>query len=173
MAIVTFIFKGQPNTNYVFKSDLREDVSLVLKTGEQYTLDSSKLLFVPQELIEILDNDSGDGEDGKSAYQLAIESGFTGTLQEWLQSLTGTKGDKGDQGDIGPAGPQGQQGIQGPKGDKGDKGTTGSQGLQGLQGAQGPSGKSAYEIWLAQGNTGTEQDFLNSMKIILYKTFSS
>ena len=27
-----------------------------------------------------------------------------------------------------------------------------------------PRGKSAYEIWLDEGNTGTEQDFLDSLK---------
>ena len=27
----------------------------------------------------------------------------------------------------------------------------------------GVPGKSAYEVWLLQGNTGTEQDFLNSI----------
>lgn len=31
-------------------------------------------------------------------------------------------------------------------------------------GIAGSNGKSAYEIWLAQGNEGTEQDFLNSLK---------
>lgn len=39
--------------------------------------------------------------------------------------------------------------------------------LTGLMGAQGPAGangQSAYEIWLAQGNTGTQQDFLNSLQ---------
>ena len=30
---------------------------------------------------------------------------------------------------------------------------------EGQQGEQGEDGKSAYEIWLEQGNTGTEQDF--------------
>ena len=30
--------------------------------------------------------------------------------------------------------------------------------------AIGPPGKSAYEIWLEEGNTGTEQDFLDSLK---------
>lgn len=29
---------------------------------------------------------------------------------------------------------------------------------------QGAEGKSAYEVWLEQGNTGTEQDYLNSLK---------
>lgn len=29
------------------------------------------------------------GEDGKSAYQIAIENGFIGTESEWLESLKG------------------------------------------------------------------------------------
>lgn len=31
-------------------------------------------------------------------------------------------------------------------------------------GTEGKEGKSAYEIWLEQGNSGTEQDFLDSLK---------
>ncbi len=42
-----------------------------------------------------------DGEPGLSAYQVAIESGFVGTEQEWLASLKGEKGDKGDKGEKG------------------------------------------------------------------------
>ena len=42
--------------------------------------------------------------------------------------------------------------IKGEKGEKGDKGDTGA------------DGKSAYEIWLEQGNTGSEQDFLDWIK---------
>lgn len=42
---------------------------------------------------------------GKSAYQLAQENGFSGTLQEWLDSL---KGDPGPTGPQGPEGPPGQ-----------------------------------------------------------------
>lgn len=33
----------------------------------------------------------------------------------------------------------------------------------GPQGPAGPTGASAYQIWLAQGNTGTETDFLNAI----------
>lgn len=29
----------------------------------------------------------------------------------------------------------------------------------------GPRGKSAYDVWLDEGNTGTEQDFLDSLSI--------
>ena len=32
------------------------------------------------------------------------------------------------------------------------------------EGEKGEDGKSAYEIWLEQGNTGTEQDFLDSLR---------
>ena len=66
-----------------------------------------------------------DGEDGKSAYEIAVEHGYTGTEEEWLESLVG---------------PQGQQGVQGPKGDKGDIGATGATGPQGPQGEQGEQG---------------------------------
>ena len=31
------------------------------------------------------------------------------------------------------------------------------------KGDPGPAGESAYQVWLDQGNTGTEQDFLNSL----------
>lgn len=56
------------------------------------------------------------GKDGKSAYEIAVEQGFKGSVEEWLKSL------QGEPGVQGPQGPQGQQGIQGDKGDKGDKG---------------------------------------------------
>ena len=41
------------------------------------------------------------GGDGKSAYDIARELGYGGTKTQWLATL---KGDKGDKGDIGPAG---------------------------------------------------------------------
>lgn len=53
---------------------------------------------------------------------------------------------------------KGAKGDTGAKGEKGDKGDTGS------KGADGANGKSAYQIWLDAGNTGTEQDFLASLK---------
>ena len=38
------------------------------------------------------------GEDGKSAYQIAVENGFVGTEAEWIESLKGVKGDPGTDG---------------------------------------------------------------------------
>jgi hypothetical protein len=44
--------------------------------------------------------DKGDtGEQGLSAYQVAVNAGFSGSVSEWLESLVGAKGDKGDKGD--------------------------------------------------------------------------
>jgi len=55
--------------------------------------------------------DKGDtGATGKSAYELAVEAGFEGTLQEWLDSL------KGATGSIGETGSEGAQGLPGKDG---------------------------------------------------------
>lgn len=37
-------------------------------------------------------------EDGKSAYQIAVDNGFTGSEQEWLESLIGAQGPQGEAG---------------------------------------------------------------------------
>lgn len=50
------------------------------------------------------------GRTGKSAYDLAVEKGFDGSLSEWLESLRGKEGE------------QGEQGVPGEKGEKGDPG---------------------------------------------------
>ena len=47
----------------------------------------------------------GAGEPGKSAYEIAVEHGFEGDEQAWLESL------KGDKGDTGPQGPPGKDGF--------------------------------------------------------------
>ena len=38
---------------------------------------------------------------GKSAFEIAVINGFSGTEEEWLETLKGEKGDKGDIGDKG------------------------------------------------------------------------
>lgn len=70
------------------------------------------------------------GDNGKSAYQVAVDNGFVGTEQQWLASLKGDKGDKGDSGingksayqiavDNGFSGTE-TEWIESLKGDKGD-----------------------------------------------------
>ena len=46
-----------------------------------------------------------NGIDGRSAYQIAVDFGFTGSEDEWLASLVGP------QGDVGPRGQQGEPGV--------------------------------------------------------------
>ena len=87
-----------------------------------------------------------DGTDGKSAYQIWLDNGHSGTEEDFLNWLKGEKGDKGDTGAIGS------------QGDKGEKGDTGAAGKDGTD------GKSAYQIWLDNGHSGTEEDFLNWIK---------
>ena len=44
------------------------------------------------------------GADGKSAYEIAVEAGFEGSEEEWLDSLVGAMGPMGPQGPAGEAG---------------------------------------------------------------------
>ena len=44
------------------------------------------------------------GPAGKSAYQIALDAGFVGTEQAWLDSLKGADGIQGLQGPVGPQG---------------------------------------------------------------------
>ena len=43
------------------------------------------------------------GPEGKSAYEVAVEEGYTGTEEEWLASLVGPQGAQGIQGETGDA----------------------------------------------------------------------
>ncbi|AZJ44323.1 collagen-like protein [Bacillus velezensis] len=77
---------------------------------------------------------------GKSAYDIAVDNGFSGTVEEWLASLKGEKGEKGDTG------------------------ATGATGVKGATGAAGKDGKSAYELAVPQGFSGTLDEWLASLK---------
>ena len=74
------------------------------------------------------------GEDGKSAYEIAVENGFEGTEEEWLASLKGQDGEDGKDGAAGEKGDKGDAGEKGDQGDKGDKGDKGDPGEKGEQG---------------------------------------
>lgn len=68
---------------------------------------------------------------GKSAYELAVEKGYRGTLDEWLASLNGSNGDDGKSA-YELAVENGYQGteeewlasLKGSAGDQGDDGVT-------------------------------------------------
>ncbi len=103
------------------------------------------------------------GADGKSAYQVWLDAGNSGTQAQFLAAIRGEQGtagsagqngNDGNDGGIGPAGPAGPAGI-GIKGDKGDKGDTGDTGPAGPQGLQGPAGIGETGPAGAQGAAGT------------------
>lgn len=63
----------------------------------------------PAEIQRIVDeylaaHPPAPGEDGKSAYEIAVENGYLGTQAQWLESLQGEQGPHGDTGPQGPAG---------------------------------------------------------------------
>ncbi len=102
----------------------------------------AQLLAEMKKLLSEVQNGSNgtngkDGENGLSAYELAVQEGFTGSLAEWLNSLKGADG---------------KDGINGKDGADGRNGTDGKGGL------------SAYEIALNNGFVGTESEWLASLK---------
>lgn len=85
--------------------------------------------------------DTGDtgsrGAAGKSAYEVALQNGFTGTEADWLTSLKGQKGDTGAPGAKGAPGEKGERGEKGDAGETGEKGEKGDTGTPGKDGADG------------------------------------
>ena len=112
------------------------------------------------------------GSDGKSAYQLWIEAGNSGTIDDFLDSLIGEPGKStyeiwlslGNEGTVVDF----VNSLQGAKGEKGDS----AYDIWIQEGHEGTVvdflnslvGKSAYDIWLSLGNEGTEKDFIASLK---------
>ena len=74
---------------------------------------------------------------GLSAYELAVQNGFDGTVTDWLDSLKGTDGVDG---------------------------ADGLNGQDGLDGEYAGQGLSAYQIAEENGFTGTVTDWLNSLQ---------
>ena len=59
------------------------------------------------EIKAMAQSGSFNGDTGKSAYEIAVEHGFSGNEQAWLASLIGKKGDRGADGDDGTDGQDG------------------------------------------------------------------
>lgn len=98
------------------------------------------------------------GTPGESAYEIAVDQGFTGTVTQWLTSLigpagptgatgtagaTGATGATGPNGDTGATGPAGADGATGPQGETGEQGPAGATGATGPQGPAGPTVRTA------------------------------
>ena len=75
------------------------------------------------------------GSRGYSAYEVAVQNGFVGTEEEWLESLKGEQGEPGTPfGDLTP---------------------------EQKEELRGEEGKSAYEVAVDNGYQGTEEEWVN------------
>ena len=62
--------------------------------GEDTPVPPTPDLYV--QLLKKIDASGGQGKDGKSAYEIAVAHGFTGTEEAWLESLKGKDGESHD-----------------------------------------------------------------------------
>ena len=100
--------------------------SLVLNGDSNYVLNLG---------LPTVKGDKGDrGTDGQSAYQVWLNNGHSGTVNDFLQSLKGAKGDRGMIGETGPQGPAGPIGPAGANGKDGQPGKDGTNGQNGKDG---------------------------------------
>ena len=141
-------------------------MSIAVKSGLP-SLGSTEGAVITKDDISVTEETSPSasvGEDlprGKSAYEVAVENGFSGTETEWLASLKGATGAPGADGRDGEDGKtpyvgdngnwyigaddtgkpsRGAKGDKGEKGDKGDPGSPGAKGDKGEPGAKGDKG---------------------------------
>ncbi len=112
-----------------------------------------------------------NGADGKSAYEIWLDNGHTGTQADFLEWLKGEDGKdgitpeiaigsngnwyiNGEDSGIKAQGPAGEDGIDGEPGKDGADGQQGPQGEQGIQGEQGPQGEQGIQG--PQGDKGEQ-----------------
>lgn len=105
--------------------------------------ENSNIPPTPDLYQQLLQKISEKGKDGKSAFEIAVEHGFVGTETEWLKSL---------------------RGADGLPGRDGTDGKNGVDGKNGTDGTNGSDGKSAYIIAVEHGFTGSENEWLKSLK---------
>ncbi len=106
-------------------------------------------IFCDDEEIGVVYNgkDGSKGSSGKSAYELAKEAGFEGSVEEWLKTLQGKDGKSAYE----------EAKAKGFEGSEEDW-------LKILKGEDGKDGKSAYELAKDAGFKGTEEEWLKILK---------
>ena len=75
-------------------------------------IDTNKSLIGPRGENGLPGKDGVAGQDGKSAYQVAVDNGFDGTEVEWLRSLHGNDGLDGKSGRDGLPGQSGKSAYE-------------------------------------------------------------
>ena len=85
----------QSNNITVYAGDIEQEESTFV--CRLFDDDSQEVLASSSAVVKI-------GAEGKSAYQVAVENGFEGTLDEWIDSLRGSDGENGIPGEPGEDG---------------------------------------------------------------------
>jgi hypothetical protein len=101
-----------------------------------------------------------DGEDGASAYEVAVANGFVGNEAAWLASLVGPAGADGADGAQGPAGADGADGAPGAPGADGADGAPGAPGADGAPGVGVPTGGATGEILAKASATDFDTEWI-------------
>lgn len=123
---------------------MSDPVKIIVGEGE-----SARVEIPSYGIIAGKEGPKGDrGEDGKSAYQVAVDNGFAGTEEAWLASLVGPQGEAGVDGTVSfeDLTPEQRESLRGPAGQKGDKGDTGATGPTGPAGPGLPTGGAVGQI---------------------------
>lgn len=83
------IFEGAAPSEVTPTPATQSLVQQALEAAETAVEAAESVEAIAQGLRDDADNGAFDGEDGASAYELAVEQGYTGTEAQWLQSLRG------------------------------------------------------------------------------------
>ena len=91
--------------NLVTESELNQRITNIASSGQITSLDWGQITNKPdlatkEDLDKISSSSGKSGKDGKSAYEIAVDHGFVGSEEDWLQSLHG-KGGTGGSGSSG------------------------------------------------------------------------
>lgn len=160
------------NSNYQFKI---KNSSGYLKP-EKLTIEDNRLVLTTNKLIDLPPDtynfEVWENEDSiypsdsygyfkitKNVSEIDGETIPVITIEDFEKRFAeAVKNAKGDTGERGADGKDGRDGVNGKDG------INGTNGRDGIDGKNGQDGKSAYQIWLDLGNSGSEQDFINSLK---------
>lgn len=154
-------YQGTQEEFYATFSELTKTMNATKETAKGLQSKLEDVTAKWQELNTSITDKLSTIKNGKSAYELAKEQGFVGTVEEWISSLKGERGERGQQGvqgqkgEQGARGEQGLRGLQGVQGQKGDTGAKGDKGEKGQIGDRGLKGDKGDTGWLALVNHGT------------------
>ena len=145
-----------------------EPTAALGKNGDSYVDTQSWNYYVKENDAWVLkgnikgeSNAGNNGLNGKSAYEIAVDNGYTGTEAEWLASLIGEAGANGDIGNNGKSAYElaVENGFTGTE----EQWLTTLIGPEGAAGAAGQDGKSVYELAVENGFTGSLDEWLTSL----------